>query len=117
MKIGKLLAFAAVAASALAIGAGAATAQDKMFRVAMNADPDVLDMTQSTNPPQGLATMDNVYDSLDNQAPNGDVIPGLYCGGESAGGFSLHGIARCAVQGRIAAREAVKLSPLPPLKS
>ena len=77
MKIGKLLAFAAVAASALAIGAGAATAQDKMFRVAMNADPDVLDMTQSTNPPQGLATMDNVYDSLDNQAPNGDVIPGV----------------------------------------
>jgi len=77
MKIGKLLAFAAVAASALAIGAGAATAQDKMFRVAMNADPDVLDMTQSTNPPQGLATMDNVYDSLDNQTPNGDVIPGV----------------------------------------
>ncbi len=43
---------------------------------------------------------------------NGNVIPGLYCGGESAGGFSLHGIARCAVQGRIAAREAVKLTPL-----
>lgn len=48
---------------------------------------------------------------------NGNVIPGLYCGGESAGGFSLHGIARCAVQGRIAAREAVKLSPLSPAKS
>ena len=42
---------------------------------------------------------------------NGNVIPGLYCGGESAGGFSLHGIARCSVQGRIAAREAAKLSP------
>ena len=39
---------------------------------------------------------------------NGNVIPGLYCGGESAGGFSLHGIARCSVQGRIAAREAAK---------
>ena len=26
---------------------------------------------------------------------NGEVIPGLYCGGESAGGFSLHGLARC----------------------
>ena len=37
---------------------------------------------------------------------NGDVIPGLYCGGESAGGFSLHGLARCAVQGRIAGRSA-----------
>jgi succinate dehydrogenase/fumarate reductase flavoprotein subunit len=32
----------------------------------------------------------------------GEVIPGLYCGGESAGGFSQHGLARCIVQGRIA---------------
>lgn len=37
----------------------------------------------------------------------GEVIPGLYCGGESAGGFSAHGLARCIVQGLIAAREAV----------
>jgi len=42
---------------------------------------------------------------------NGNVIPGLYCGGESAGGFSIHGIARCSVQGRIAGREAAKLTP------
>jgi succinate dehydrogenase/fumarate reductase flavoprotein subunit len=37
---------------------------------------------------------------------NGLVIPGLYCGGESAGGFSQHGLARCTVQGRIAGRNA-----------
>ncbi|MGA3125715.1 MAG: FAD-dependent oxidoreductase [Candidatus Korobacteraceae bacterium] len=37
----------------------------------------------------------------------GKVIPGLYCGGESAGGFSQHGLARCTVQGRIAAMHAV----------
>jgi succinate dehydrogenase/fumarate reductase flavoprotein subunit len=37
---------------------------------------------------------------------NGKVIPGPYCGGESAGGFSLHGLARCTVQGRIAGRNA-----------
>ncbi len=36
----------------------------------------------------------------------GQVIPGLYCGGESAGGFSMHGLARCVVQGRIAGTEA-----------
>ena len=36
----------------------------------------------------------------------GNVIAGLYCGGESAGGFSLHGLARCIVQGRIAAKNA-----------
>jgi succinate dehydrogenase/fumarate reductase flavoprotein subunit len=37
---------------------------------------------------------------------NGKIIPGLYCGGESAGGFSQHGLARCVVQGRIAGRNA-----------
>jgi len=36
----------------------------------------------------------------------GQVIPGLYCGGESAGGFSLHGLARCTTQGRIAGLNA-----------
>lgn len=36
----------------------------------------------------------------------GNVIPGLYCGGESAGGFSMHGLARCVVQGRIAGMNA-----------
>ena len=38
----------------------------------------------------------------------GKPIAGLYCGGESAGGFSLHGLARCLVQGLVAGREAAK---------
>jgi hypothetical protein len=37
---------------------------------------------------------------------NGAVIPGLYCGGESAGGFSMHGLARCICQGFIAGKHA-----------
>jgi succinate dehydrogenase/fumarate reductase flavoprotein subunit len=37
---------------------------------------------------------------------NGEVIPGLYCGGESAGGFSMHGLPRAIVQGLIAGRNA-----------
>jgi hypothetical protein len=37
---------------------------------------------------------------------NGEVIPGLYCGGESAGGFSMHGLARCLCQGYIAGHAA-----------
>jgi len=37
---------------------------------------------------------------------SGNVIPGLYCAGESAGGFGLHGLARCLVQGRIAGKNA-----------
>ena len=38
---------------------------------------------------------------------SGQVIPGLYCGGESAGGFSEHGLARATCQGYIAAKNAV----------
>jgi FAD binding domain len=33
---------------------------------------------------------------------SGEIIPGLYCGGESAGGFSQHGLARAVCQGYIA---------------
>jgi hypothetical protein len=36
----------------------------------------------------------------------GQAIPGLYCGGESAGGFSEHGLARAVVQGLIAGHAA-----------
>jgi len=38
---------------------------------------------------------------------NGAAIPGLYCGGESAGGFSMHGLPRAICQGLIAGRCAV----------
>jgi succinate dehydrogenase/fumarate reductase flavoprotein subunit len=38
---------------------------------------------------------------------SGEAIPGLYCGGESAGGFSMHGLPRATVQGFIAGRNAV----------
>jgi succinate dehydrogenase/fumarate reductase flavoprotein subunit len=37
----------------------------------------------------------------------GQVIPGFYAAGESAGGITLHGIARCVVGGYIAATHAV----------
>ena len=42
---------------------------------------------------------------------NGEVIPGLYCGGEPAGGFSLHGLPRAVCQGFIAGRHAVTENP------
>ena len=38
---------------------------------------------------------------------NGEAIPGLYCGGESAGGFSMHGLPRATVQGYIAGKTAI----------
>ncbi|HXG50205.1 MAG TPA: FAD-dependent oxidoreductase [candidate division Zixibacteria bacterium] len=36
----------------------------------------------------------------------GRVIPGLYCAGESAGGFNQHGLGRCTTQGFIAGMNA-----------
>ncbi|HVP80465.1 MAG TPA: FAD-dependent oxidoreductase [Thermodesulfobacteriota bacterium] len=42
------------------------------------------------------------------QDMDGKVIPGLYCGGESAGGFSQHGLARAICQGYIAGRNAAE---------
>ena len=40
---------------------------------------------------------------------NGQVIPGLYCAGESAGGFNQHGMGRCVTQGYICGTDAAKL--------
>src|SRR6266851_2553409 len=40
----------------------------------------------------------------------GQVIPALYCGGETAGGFNQHGLAKSLTFGRIAGREAAKSS-------
>jgi FAD binding domain-containing protein len=39
----------------------------------------------------------------------GQVIPGLYCAGESAGGFNQHGMGRCGTQGFIAGTDAATL--------
>jgi succinate dehydrogenase/fumarate reductase flavoprotein subunit len=38
----------------------------------------------------------------------GEAIPGLYCAGESQGGFAQHGLGRCMVFGRIAGRHAAQ---------
>ena len=37
---------------------------------------------------------------------HGQIIAGLYCGGESAGGCSQHGQGRAITQGFIAGKEA-----------
>jgi succinate dehydrogenase/fumarate reductase flavoprotein subunit len=42
---------------------------------------------------------------------NGQTIPGLYCGGESAGGFNQHGLGRCTTQGYIAGKNAAAETP------
>ena len=37
---------------------------------------------------------------------NAQVIPGIYCAGESAGGFNQHGLGRCTMQGLIGGMNA-----------
>ena len=39
------------------------------------------------------------------------VVPGLYCGGESAGGFNQHGLGRGTTQGDIAGTNAAAERP------
>jgi peptide/nickel transport system substrate-binding protein len=69
---------AATLLGALATATAPALAQgEKTIKIAMNADPDVLDMTVSTNPPQGYATLQNVYDQLDETGVHGQVVPAL----------------------------------------
>jgi len=48
---------------------------------------------------------------------DGEVIPGLYCGGESASGFNQHGLAKCIIEGRIAGREAARSTYKPKTNS
>ncbi len=38
----------------------------------------------------------------------GKLIPGLYCAGESAGGFNQHGMGRCVTQGYICGTDAAR---------
>jgi predicted oxidoreductase len=38
----------------------------------------------------------------------GQVIPGLYCAGETQGGFALHGLGRSIVFGRVAGARAAR---------
>ena len=59
----------------------------------------------------------NVHDTRSGLRINGkcqvmdmkaEVIPGLYCAGESAGGFNQHGLGRCTTQGFIAGTNSAK---------
>ncbi|MGH6990938.1 MAG: ABC transporter substrate-binding protein, partial [Stellaceae bacterium] len=67
---------AAVAMTASVVAAGPAMAKDRTFRIATNAEPDVLDPTKSGSP-QSFTTLNNVYEGLTWQNRKGDTIPAL----------------------------------------
>jgi succinate dehydrogenase/fumarate reductase flavoprotein subunit len=55
-------------------------------------------------------TLTGIRTNTDSQVIDirGEIIPGLYCAGESQGGFAQHGLTRCIVFGRIAGRHAAR---------
>jgi hypothetical protein len=57
-------------------------------------------------------TLTGIRTNTDGQVVDrgGNTIAGLYCAGESMGGFAQHGLARCIIFGRVAARHAATVS-------
>jgi succinate dehydrogenase/fumarate reductase flavoprotein subunit len=55
-------------------------------------------------------TLTGIRTNTDSQVidTRGELIPGLYCAGESQGGFAQHGLTRCIVFGRVAGRHAAR---------
>jgi peptide/nickel transport system substrate-binding protein len=80
MKIGLFAAVAAIVAAVTAatsvVAVRPAAAQDRMFSVATNAEPDVLDPAKSGSP-QFFTALWNVYQSFTWQNRKGDMIPSL----------------------------------------
>jgi ABC-type transport system substrate-binding protein len=78
MNFRKTVVEVALAVGILWAGAEVARSQsDAPLRIAAKAAPDMIDMTQATNPPQGWATLINVYDKLVTNNPDGSVAPAL----------------------------------------
>ncbi len=55
-------------------------------------------------------TLTGIRTNTDSQVidTRGEIIPGLYCAGESQGGFAQHGLTRCIVFGRLAGRHCAR---------
>jgi urocanate reductase len=55
-------------------------------------------------------TLTGIRTNTDSQVidTRGEIIAGLYCAGESQGGFAQHGLTRCIVFGRLAGRHAAR---------
>jgi urocanate reductase len=83
--------------------------QDKEFgRKAMNFKIDQPPFFAAWTTPILHDTLSGLHTNTNAQVVDraGQAIPGLYCAGESMGGFAQHGLARCIIFGRVAARHA-----------
>jgi ABC-type oligopeptide transport system substrate-binding subunit len=68
-----------VAISMLVVGGTAAVStyasEEMALRVAVKLEPDNIDATQSSNPPQSRVAPNDVYDKLVGNAPDGRLLP------------------------------------------
>jgi len=76
MKLGAFVIVAAFAVAALATGTSQVVAQEKMFSVATNAEPEVFDPAHFSSP-QSFTTLWNVFEGFTWQNLKGDQIPAL----------------------------------------
>lgn len=88
--------------------AGVDTGKDEFGRKALNFKFEKPPFYAAWTTPILHDTLTGLHTNTNAQVVDraGDVIPSLYCAGESMGGFAQHGLARCIIFGRVAARHA-----------
>jgi len=88
--------------------AGIDAGKDEFGRKALNFKIDKPPFFAAWSTPILHDTLTGIHTNTDGQVVDraGKAIPGLYCAGESMGGFAQHGLARCIIFGRVAARHA-----------
>jgi urocanate reductase len=82
--------------------------KDEFGRKAMNFKIDTPPFFAAWTTPILHDTLTGIHTNTNGQVVDraGQAIAGLYCAGESMGGFAQHGLARCIIFGRVAARHA-----------
>jgi len=90
--------------------AGIDAGKDEFGRKALNFKIDKPPFFAAWTTPILHDTLSGLHTNTNGQVMDrkAQVIPGLYCAGESMGGFAQHGLARCVIFGRVAARHASK---------
>ena len=92
--------------------AGIDSGKDEFDRKALNFKIAKPPFFAAWSTPILYDTLTGIHTNTDGQVVDrgGNTIAGLYCAGESMGGFAQHGLARCIIFGRVAARHAATVS-------
>jgi hypothetical protein len=99
---------AALEATVEKFNAGIDAGKDEFGRKELNFKLDTPPFYAAWSTPILHDTLTGIHSNTNGQVVDrrGEAIAGLYCAGESMGGFAQHGLARCIIFGRVAARHA-----------